>query len=91
MSYVCAGEVVRVYVSLKTAPDGGGGGQRGGIGARVGGRKRGGAEGARGMSDRCGALSTSHCELEPCLVGGWERGRITGCLGGWYHCGLGRD
>ena len=26
-------------------------------------------------------LSTSHCELEPCLVGGWERGRIAGCLG----------
>ena len=21
----------------------------------------------------------------------WERGRIAGCLGGWYHCGLGRD
>ena len=26
-------------------------------------------------------LSTSHCELEPCLVGDWERGRIAGCLG----------
>ena len=26
-------------------------------------------------------LSTSHCELEPCLVGDWERGRIVGCLG----------
>ena len=26
-------------------------------------------------------LSTSHCELEPCLVGEWERGRIAGCLG----------
>ena len=36
-------------------------------------------------------LSTSHCELEPCLVGDWERGRIAGCLGGWYHYGLGRD
>ena len=29
--------------------------------------------------------------LEPCLVGEWERGRIAGCLGGWYHYGLGRD
>ena len=26
-------------------------------------------------------LSTSHCELEPCLVGDWVRGRIAGCLG----------
>ena len=31
------------------------GGQEGGSGAGVGGRKRGGAAGARGMSDRCGA------------------------------------
>ena len=29
-----------------------------------------------------GLLSTSHCELEHCLVGDdWERGRIAGCLG----------
>ena len=33
-------------------------------------------------------LSTSHCELEPCLVGDWERGglRVAGGVGitaGW--------
>ena len=27
----------------------------------------------------------------PCLVGDWEPGRIAGCLGAWYDCGLGRD
>ena len=68
------------------------GGQEGGSGAGVGGRKRDGAGGARGMSDPGVVLSTSHCELdEPCFVGDWERGRIAGCLGGWYHYGLGRD
>ena len=36
-----------------------------------------------------GLLSTSHSELESCLVGDWERGRIAGGLGGWYHYGLG--
>ena len=35
------------------------GGQEGGSGAGVGGRKRGGAGGARGMSDRCGALDVA--------------------------------
>ena len=35
------------------------GGQRGGSGAEVGGRKRGGAGGAREMSDRCGALDVA--------------------------------
>ena len=35
------------------------GGQRGGSGAGVGGRKRDGAGGARGMSDRCGALDVA--------------------------------
>ena len=36
--------------------------------------------------------STSHCELGPCPVGDWERGRIAGCLGAWYDCGrLGRE
>ena len=59
LPYVCAGEVVRVCVPLKTAPDGSGGGQRGGSGAGVGGRKRGGAGGAREMSDRCGALDVA--------------------------------
>ena len=47
------------YVSLKTAPDGGGGRAEGGSGAGVGGRKRDGAEGVRGMSDRCGALDVA--------------------------------
>jgi hypothetical protein len=31
----------------------------------------------------------SHCELEPCLVGGWERGRIAGCLGVGITAGWG--
>ena len=25
-------------------------------------------------------LSTSRSELEPCLVGDWERGRVAGCF-----------
>ena len=29
--------------------------------------------------------------LSPVFVGDWERGRIAGCLGVWYDCGLGRD
>ena len=29
--------------------------------------------------------ATSHCELRPCLVGGWVRGRITGgCCGACF-------
>ena len=34
-------------------------------------------------------LSTLHCELEPCLVGDWERGRIAGCLGVGVAAGWG--
>ena len=30
---------------------------------------------------RSAVPSTSHCELGPCLVGGWVRGRIAGCCG----------
>ena len=33
--------------------------------------------------------STSHCELGPCLVGDWERGRIAGCLGVGITAGWG--
>ena len=34
--------------------------------------------------------STPSCELEPsCLVGGWERGRIAGCLGVGITAGWG--
>ena len=34
-------------------------------------------------------LLTSHCELEPCPVGDWERARIAGCLGVGMPAGWG--